>query len=561
MIDKNILVAAALLWSSTAMAATYYVSPTGADSNLGTTQSAPWRTLRKAAAAMVAGDTAIAMNGTYVEPEVAFLRSGTASARITLKAQNKHQAILSSISACNPNISAYASYITIEDMRLEINAANVNCTTGSTAGQGGVFCWPQGTPSPSNPTTGYVGCHIRGVSISADSRRWEGIKTRQDFALVEGCDTGAGMEDMLSNGAIYRNNLITGPDGGGGGIIAKGGARNFQAYGNTVYITTPWGTGITLGGYSGNQYLFDPVSGLEGYNQVAYSNVVINKSGVSNVYGLLHRAAKDSAFYNNVVIGAPLTAIHGGTTGVASINPIFKNNIVDCGGGAATSFEDLYTGTLTIDHNNFYNCTGLPAQTNPISGNPLFVNRLSDWHLQPGSPAINSGAALSPFIGYSGESLDVSKDFNAIARTAPWDLGIYNVSGSPLPPTPLTVAFAAPTAGQVFQTSGLTVNGAPMVQTTVTIRAAGAVKVELSRDSFAPFYTWTAPTSSTDTYAMSWCVNCFTASEPLPRSTVLHAVVYDSAGGTQQAAVTVTVTDVPPVDTLPPAKPKGMSFR
>ena len=77
-------------------------------------------------------------------------------------------------------------------------------------------------------------------------------------------------------------------------------------------------------------------------------------------------------------------------------NPTFKNNILTApsGGGAVNSpgYWDGKYSNLIMSHNNFYGHTsGVPAQTNPINGNPLFVNPASDWHLQTGSPAINSG--------------------------------------------------------------------------------------------------------------------------------------------------------------------------
>ena len=115
-------------------AATYYVATTGNDGNVGSSGS-PWRTLGKAAATMVAGDTTIVKNGTYTEGELVFINaSGTAGARITLRAENQYLAILSSTSSCSPSISLYASYITIDGLRLTVSANDVLCTSGSTAG-------------------------------------------------------------------------------------------------------------------------------------------------------------------------------------------------------------------------------------------------------------------------------------------------------------------------------------------------------------------------------------------------------------------------------------------
>jgi len=55
-----------LVLTVTATAATYYVAPTGDDSNSGTLNQ-PWRTIRHAADTMVAGDTVYIKAGTYNE--------------------------------------------------------------------------------------------------------------------------------------------------------------------------------------------------------------------------------------------------------------------------------------------------------------------------------------------------------------------------------------------------------------------------------------------------------------------------------------------------------------
>ena len=63
---------------------TYYLSPTGNDSNPGTS-AAPWLTLSRAQSTLAAGDTLIAKGGTYNHDYFMSQRSGTASAAITIK--------------------------------------------------------------------------------------------------------------------------------------------------------------------------------------------------------------------------------------------------------------------------------------------------------------------------------------------------------------------------------------------------------------------------------------------------------------------------------------------
>src|SRR5262245_37760107 len=75
-----------------AAAATYYISPTGSDSGPGTS-AAPWRTLQKASAGMVAGDTAIAADGEY-PGGITHTRDGTPTAPISFRAENPGRAII-----------------------------------------------------------------------------------------------------------------------------------------------------------------------------------------------------------------------------------------------------------------------------------------------------------------------------------------------------------------------------------------------------------------------------------------------------------------------------------
>ena len=407
----------------------YYISPTGNDSNAGTS-SAPWRTIQKAASTVSAGATVILKDGNYEEPSVSFRRSGTADKPITFKAQNKWKAVLSSTSGCNPGFSIKASYITVKDMRFSVSPKNVACSTFSSANVA-IRAWESTPPSPSNPSTGYVGFVADGVYVDAGLGRDVGIKSNQDYSIIQNSEIGNDVNLLNNRDSIIRNNVIFGQNRHGISIVAKGGVRNAQIYGNVIRNKSTKGQAIYLGGYSCDACHFDTKTNIEAYNSVAYNNVIINESGVDMV-GLVFQGAHNSAFFNNVVVGGQISMQLGGHNSgpQASVhNPKFVNNIVICTSGdpaqSPRGWSGNYTGTLTVDHNNFNNCTGTLAQAHPVTGDPLFVNRTSDWRLQSGSPALNTGTPVS-FKGYGGETIDVSRDKNGAVRTAPWDLGVYN---------------------------------------------------------------------------------------------------------------------------------------
>lgn len=414
---------------------TFYVSNSGSDSNPGSA-TAPWRTIGKAASTLIAGDTAIVLNGTYQEPGVAFRNSGTAANPITLKAQNKRQAVLSSMSGCQSAIDIFGSYVRIEDLRISVSPSNASCGQ-VIATNAAIHCWESNGPTPANPSTGQVGCHLKGLLVDYSPARQVGIKVRQDFALVEDTEIHNSLEGFNATGIVFRNNIIYGGDLYGDSIYGKGGVRNMRIYNNIVHLNRPgWVRGIFVGGNTGATWMFDRTTGIEAYNSVAFNNVVIEETGANaDALGLV--GSKDSALFNNVVIGGQLFFGRGGHSPDIQAwpaNPAIKNNIISCNGKAALSGW-TYTGTLDLDYNNFFDCSGTPAQRHTITGDPLFVDPARDWHLRSGSPAIGSGVVAS-IAGYGGVTIDVSKDAAEIQRTAPWDLGIYDTGGTPTTPPP-----------------------------------------------------------------------------------------------------------------------------
>lgn len=395
----------------------FYVSPTGSDLNPGT-QSAPWQTIGKAAATLIAGDTAMVLDGTYDEPSIGISNSGTQSNPITIKAQNRRQAILASRSGCNPSMSIHGSWIVIDGLRFTISPNNPGCASPNSATVY-IRCW-EATGGIYYPSTGTAGCTLRGALMDPHPSRFEHFKSNQDRTLVEDSDLGD-IATFGTFGTVFRNNIVRPRGGSAAGIIAKGGSRSFQAYNNIVYQSDNW-LGLILGGSPpGPSYpVFAPGGEtIACYNCLAYNNVVINQGSHPSALSLGTMGAHNSALFNNVVINGPLTTLDD------SRGNTFKNNIVVCNGKAA--LRDWNDASAILDYNNFNNCSGAPSQAHPINGDPLFVDPSSDWRLQTGSPAIGAGTPVS-FTGYGGEVIDVSSDKDGLVRAAPWDIGIHNVA-------------------------------------------------------------------------------------------------------------------------------------
>lgn len=74
-------------WTATSTASTYFVSPSGNDSRTNSqamNRSTPWKTIRKAASVLGAGDSLIVMAGTYAESDIPFANSGAPGKWITV---------------------------------------------------------------------------------------------------------------------------------------------------------------------------------------------------------------------------------------------------------------------------------------------------------------------------------------------------------------------------------------------------------------------------------------------------------------------------------------------
>jgi len=135
---KKVLVLAivvSVMWISSAEvgAVDYYVSPSGSDSDPGTSEQ-PFETIQKAADVVVAGDTVIVKDGVYTDTDqdghVVELRAdGNAANWITFKAEHHGGAIIDGLeNGTHHNVVGwflyYASYIKLENFDV------TNCRTG-----------------------------------------------------------------------------------------------------------------------------------------------------------------------------------------------------------------------------------------------------------------------------------------------------------------------------------------------------------------------------------------------------------------------------------------------
>ena len=222
----------------------YYVSSGGSDSNAGSASS-PWHSIQAAAQRLQAGDTAILMDGTYQEGSISFANSGTADNPITIKAQNKWGAILSSTSGDSPAISINKSYITIEDLRISVSPNNQSSGVLSSANCA-IRAFESNEPTSANPTSGVVGLTARGLLIDYSAQRTTGIKSNQDFTLIENCEVHSALELYNNKNSIVRNNVVYGNDGWGDSFTQQIGCPEPAGVREHVPYDGPEWTGSSL---------------------------------------------------------------------------------------------------------------------------------------------------------------------------------------------------------------------------------------------------------------------------------------------------------------------------
>jgi hypothetical protein len=391
----SIAVLAALLSRvPSALAATYYVSATGKDSNSGTSSTAPFLTITKAANLTNPGDIVNVMNGTYGPFMIS--RSGSQSGGyITYQAYpGHHPTILKNGTLWDGiqlwNATTGPSYIIIDGFTVVGNAKSITASQAQSA------------PDRNNTTNGNC----------------------------------IGGQDSSHHIIIHNNNVSYCP---GGGMVFTG--DYIQIYRNIIHHNSFWSpldtSGITVQGINSDKstatkiYIYDNIL----YNNQNYicNKYQTNPCTITDGEGIIVDSNKSTGYtgriailnniaYNNGGPGISVTQsqhvdIYNNTTYINNISanetgPLKANTY----GGeiTATGSSDvrvlnninygnpsvpmMYRGLASVtglvwDYNILFNGIGAtPRGAHDLVANPLFVPAPPfNFHLQAGSPAIGTG--------------------------------------------------------------------------------------------------------------------------------------------------------------------------
>jgi hypothetical protein len=179
---------------------------------------------------------------------------------------------------------------------------------------------------------------------------------------------------------------------GGGGVSQTHRYKNIEFYCNTIYKNL---IGLNLIAFAGTD-----IDSLRIFNNLIFQNtsagIYTNFEQPAGQYVLRNIEILNNTIYAN---GTSINSWGDGginITGIVPENLLIRNNILS--GNAAYTIcvqPDVPADSVTIDYNffdGFQNFLHETVGTNPVYGNPLFVDYLTnDYHLQVTSTAIDKG--------------------------------------------------------------------------------------------------------------------------------------------------------------------------
>jgi PKD repeat protein len=415
--------------------ATFYVSPSGNDSNSGSSGS-PWRTLQKASDMAQPGDTVVVRAGTYSGFNIA--RSGTSAARITYQAEAG--AVINTpwtLSGVRYGINGSGrEYVTIEGFTFTPQSSQgewyAAVRLGGTGTEGE---WVRGNIVRNNTI------QMRVVNQSSTPDKYGIYSSWNDGLLVENNTVSGTYNSLIYTANSAKNYTVRGNtvfDGGGNGIHNNGDAGSGQPgiiVNALIERNIVRNTGFGLGGQG---ISCDGVQDSRIQNNLVYDQ---HAKGIS----LYTQDAAGGSIRNVIVNNTILVADDGGAPlrlgSQASQNTIFNNIFYTARDG--WPWVDADSNALTgakIDYNvigeyEFVNGgnnstwhTTLGFDTHSVEATPaqLFVNPgANDYRLKAGSPAINVG------IGTFNSKTAPTTDLLGSARPfgGGYDIGAYEFTG------------------------------------------------------------------------------------------------------------------------------------
>jgi parallel beta-helix repeat protein len=395
---RRLIPSLAALFCTAALAhsATWYVSPSGSDSNP-CTKDAPCQTIDRGVQALRSGDTLYLQGGTYTYQSIGDhgptpVPSGSSWETATTIAAAPGETVWLKVTSIS---LSGTSYVIFDRLHVDNGSFSIDGASHHVRWQNGEFTNTESAGA--NMFIGGSGHHLEVLNTDIHDAGGGGGKGCTDPYGCYGMYW-SGSDSLFDNNRVYNN-------GGYGWHIFSSGHDNVAN--NVVSNSLFYGNGFTdLRGHSGCAFILSCGPGNKAYNNVIYENAC----GIQIDYRCHNCEVYNNTIYGNQGYGI---AIAGSNSVAVKNNILYKNSsgIID------------NVGDATLDHNWLDD-----------GRDPGFVSEGSrDFHLREGSLAIDAGVNVG--LPYAGTAPDLGA-YEFGANTGPGTAGAPGGTLAPVASAP-----------------------------------------------------------------------------------------------------------------------------
>jgi len=530
-----VVAACAVAAAHTSHAATYFVAPApaGNDANPGT-QAAPWRTLQRAANAVIAGDTVRVLDGSYQGFDLR--RSGAPGNPITFRAEGTDVRITANNPVTPDGINVeHAAHVVIDgfivDNRTRAGVRSAvahhitirNCRLGFNGRWGVLTGFVDDLLIENNEAHHSIAEHGIYAGNSGDRPVIRNNWVHDNYAngIHINADESQGGDGTISN-ALVEGNIIHGNGAAGGSGINMDGVVDSVVRNNLLFDNHA--SGVSL-------YRIDGATGSTG--NLVVNNTIVNASNgrwcINIADGSTGAHVRNNILYN----------LHS-FRGVITIDSASRPGFV--------SDDNSLMSRFSIDRGNSvigfaaWQAQGYDTHSFLAAPADHFVTPGSDFHLLATSPAVDTGT--------TNEAPATDLEGNPRPQGAHVDMGAYERGGA-------VVASPTPTATALPQTPTRTVT-ASATRTATPTRTPTRTATATSSPTRTPSATSTTtpPASAIVRGAVRFHVGNHPIAGALISLTGPQARTVET-----DAAGTYTVTDLPAGSwRIEPSKLGGRGF-